>query len=390
MAQYGSPESNPAFWASISPSSYLADLSGPLQLHHGTADESVPTEFSQTLYQQAQEAKLSVPVEYYEYPGDNHNLSKSFNTAMQRSIAFFDKYVKNAAQPAAADDELSSRSPMPQTLLALFAHPDDEAFGTGGTLSQYAAAGADVTLVCTTRGEVGEIAEGTGATPETLGEVREAELRCAAETVGVRELIFLGYRDSGMAGTPENADPRAYVNASSDEVVPRLVGIIRRVRPQVVITFEPNGGYGHPDHIAIHHHTVAAFHAAADGARYPEQGPAWQAPRLFYTAIPRSFFLRMRDEMAALGMDTSGFARFEEGGGGGWPDEQVNVVMDVADAVEAKWSALNCHRTQFGPGNLFRRLPEPTVKEMMRREYFALAWPEPEPGARFDDLFDGV
>jgi fermentation-respiration switch protein FrsA (DUF1100 family) len=102
VAQYGSPESNPTFWASISPSSYLADLSGPLQLHHGTADESVPTEFSQTLYQQAQAAELSVPVEYYEYPGDNHNLSKSFNTAMQRSIAFFDKYVKNAAQPAAA------------------------------------------------------------------------------------------------------------------------------------------------------------------------------------------------------------------------------------------------------------------------------------------------
>jgi len=99
VAKYGSPESNPAFWASISPSSYLADLSGPLQLHHGTADESVPTEFSQSLYEQAQEAKLSVPVEFYEYPGDNHNLSKSFNTAMQRSVAFFDKYVKNAAQP---------------------------------------------------------------------------------------------------------------------------------------------------------------------------------------------------------------------------------------------------------------------------------------------------
>jgi dipeptidyl aminopeptidase/acylaminoacyl peptidase len=96
VQQYGSPETNPAFWASISPSSYLADLSGPLQLHHGTADESVPTEFSQNLYQQAQEARLPVPVEYYEYPGDNHNLSKSFNTAMQRSIAFFDKYVKNA------------------------------------------------------------------------------------------------------------------------------------------------------------------------------------------------------------------------------------------------------------------------------------------------------
>jgi uncharacterized protein len=105
VAQYGSPETNPGFWASISPSSYLADLSGPLQLHHGTADESVPTEFSQTLYRQAQEAKLPVPVEYYEYPGDNHNLSKSFNTAMQRSIAFFDKYVKNAPGKVAGASE---------------------------------------------------------------------------------------------------------------------------------------------------------------------------------------------------------------------------------------------------------------------------------------------
>ena len=203
---------------------------------------------------------------------------------------------------------------MTHTLLALFAHPDDEAFGTGGMIARYAAAGVCVTLVCTTRGEVGEIAEGTGATRETLGEVREGELRCAAETMGISELIFLGYRDSGMVDTPENADPRAYINAPAEEVIPRLVGIIRLVQPQVVVTFEPNGGYGHPDHIAIHRHTVAAFHAAADPSRYPDQGPAWQAERLFYTAIPRAFFRRMRDEMAALGMDTSQFDRFEEGG----------------------------------------------------------------------------
>jgi N-acetyl-1-D-myo-inositol-2-amino-2-deoxy-alpha-D-glucopyranoside deacetylase len=278
---------------------------------------------------------------------------------------------------------------MTQTLLALFAHPDDEAFGTGGTLARYAAAGAEVTLVCATRGEVGEIAEGVDATPETLGQVREAELRCAVQTVGVRELIFLGYRDSGMAGTPENADPRAFVNAPADEVILELVGIIRRLRPQVVITFEPNGGYGHPDHIAIHRHTVAAFHAAADPARYPEQGPAWEAARLFYTAIPRSFFLRMRDELAAMGQDTSDFARFEDGSAG-WPDDKVNVTMDVADTVEAKWSALQCHRTQFGPGNLFRRLPEPLVKRMMSQEHFTLAWPEPASGLRLADLFTGL
>ncbi len=278
---------------------------------------------------------------------------------------------------------------MTQTLLALFAHPDDEAFGTGGTLARYAAAGAEVTLVCATRGEVGEIAEGVDATPETLGQVREAELRCAADTVGVRQLIFLGYRDSGMAGTPENADPRAFVNAPADEVILELIGIIRRLRPQVVVTFEPNGGYGHPDHIAIHRHTVTAFHAAADPARYLEQGPAWEAARLFYTAIPRSFFLGMRDELAAMGQDTSDFARFEDDGAG-WPDDKVNVTMDVADTVEAKWSALQCHRTQFGPSNLFRRLPEPLVKRMMSQEHFALAWPEPEPGLRLADLFAGL
>jgi N-acetyl-1-D-myo-inositol-2-amino-2-deoxy-alpha-D-glucopyranoside deacetylase len=278
---------------------------------------------------------------------------------------------------------------MTQTLLALYAHPDDEAFGSGGTLAHYAARGADVTLVCATRGEVGEIAEGVDATPETLGQVREAELRCAADTVGVRQLIFLDYRDSGMAGTPENADPRAFVNAPAEEVVPRLVGIIRRMRPQVVVTFEPNGGYGHPDHIAIHRHTVAAFHAAADGSLYPNQGPAWQAARLFYSAIPRSFFLQMRDELAALGEDTSDLSRFEDAGAG-WPDEKVTVTLDVADTVAAKWSALECHRTQFGPGNLFRRLPDATLKRMMSREYFALAWPEPEPGLRLADLFAGL
>ena len=99
--KYGSPEQNPAFWASISPSAYLADLSGPLQLHHGTADTDVPMEFSSNLYRQAQEIKAPMAVEYYEYPGDNHNLSKSFSIAMRRSVAFFDQYVKNASAQTA-------------------------------------------------------------------------------------------------------------------------------------------------------------------------------------------------------------------------------------------------------------------------------------------------
>jgi len=278
---------------------------------------------------------------------------------------------------------------MGQRLLAVFAHPDDEAFGTGGTLAYYAAAGTEVTLVCATRGEVGEIADPSYASPETLGWIREQELQCAAETMGVDRLILLGYRDSGMAGTAENEDCRAFINAPEGEVVVRLVALMRQIRPHVVLTFEPKGGYGHPDHIAVHRHTVRAFQLASDPAMYPELGPAWQADRLFYTAIPHSFFIQMREGMVSLGMDTTEFDR-RMAEMPGWPDDKVNVTLGVSDTVEAKWDALHCHRTQFGPGNLFRQLPEATVKELMSREHFALAWPQPEPGQRLSGLFEGL
>ena len=275
------------------------------------------------------------------------------------------------------------------TLLAVFAHPDDEAFGTGGSLSRYSAFNVQVALICATRGEVGEISDPSFATPETLGEVRESELRCAAETMGVRELIFLNYRDSGMAGSVDNQDPRAFINAPAEEVVHSLVNAMRRIQPDVVVTFEPNGGYGHPDHIAIHRHCVAAFHLAADPAYTTgdDREQPWQASRLFYTAIPRSFFQEMRRQLEAAGEDVDQFASFEERG---WPDEQVTVTLDVSATVEDKWQALNCHRTQFGPKNLFRRLPEPIVKQMMSREHFALAWPESTPGLKLADLFEGL
>ena len=270
-------------------------------------------------------------------------------------------------------------------ILAIYAHPDDEAFGTGGTLAHYSARGHNVYLVCATRGEVGEISDPNLATPETLGNVREGELRCSAEKMGVKQLIFLGYRDSGMRGTPENQDPRAFINAPPESVIRQLVEILRYLQPDIILTFEPNGGYGHPDHIAIHRHTVAAFYAAADALQYPEIGPAWQSERLFYTAIPRSFFDEMRQQLIDLGEDTSEFDVFEDDDIG-WPDSQINVIMDVSSTVDAKWDALNCHRTQFGPGNLFRRLPAEQVKAMMSKEYFAQAWPVPAPGLLLDSL----
>ncbi len=257
-------------------------------------------------------------------------------------------------------------------------------------MALHAAQGADVTLVCATRGEVGEISDPALATRDTLPQVREAELRCACNALGVNEPIFLNYRDSGMAGTDENNDPSAFANAPAEEVVPRLVGIIRQQRPQVVITFDPSGGYGHPDHIAIHHHTMAAFHAAGDAAQYPEQGAAWQPKRLLYAVLPHSLFSRMRELMVEAGMDTTDFDKFAEHGDIGWPDDDIQIVVDVNGTVETKWAALHCHRTQFGEDNTFRKVSEEDNKQMMSREYFVQAWPEPPADLRLDGIFAGL
>jgi LmbE family N-acetylglucosaminyl deacetylase len=274
-----------------------------------------------------------------------------------------------------------------QKILAVFAHPDDEVFGIGGTLAHYARNGASVTLVCATLGEVGEIAEGTRATPETLGQIREAELACAAEALGIDEVILLNYRDSGMAGTDENKDPRAFMNAPAEVVVKRLVGIMRELQPSVVITFDPQGGYGHPDHIAAHYHTVAAFEAAGDNDRFVDLGTPWQPERLFYAVILRSQIEKFREQMAAAGEDMSDFENSEQQGMMGWPDELVHLKVDTSPVADLKLAAFDCHQTQFGGENLFSTMPESDLKEMMHFEYLFQAKPEPPEGLVLSGLF---
>ena len=157
-------------------------------------------------------------------------------------------------------------------MLVFFAHPDDEVFSCGGVMALNRQRGIHTTLVCATKGEAGEISSPELADASNLGHVREQELIEAAAHMGIDNLYFLGYRDSGMAGTPENLHPAAFANAPASAVVPRLVHFIRTIQPQIVITFDPTGGYGHPDHIAIHKHAVAAFHAAADPATTSRAG----------------------------------------------------------------------------------------------------------------------
>ncbi|MBE2224307.1 MAG: PIG-L family deacetylase [Anaerolineae bacterium] len=275
-------------------------------------------------------------------------------------------------------------------LLGFYAHPDDEVLGIGGTLAQYSANGVYIEWVVTTRGEAGEISDPALATSKNLGMVREREMHCSAQTLGMADVTFLGYRDSGMAGTADNQRPDAYINADDDEVVAKLVAIIRRVRPHVALTFEPFGGYGHPDHIAIHKHTHLALAAADDPDYRPDLGASWHTQRLFYPILRRASFMALKERMMAHGLPVDFFDGLEKRRANAWPDDKYQVAIQVNGTTAVKWTAFNCHRTQFGEDSLFRRLPESEMSEFFSTEYFALAYPEPEAGLQLHSLFEGL
>jgi LmbE family N-acetylglucosaminyl deacetylase len=271
-------------------------------------------------------------------------------------------------------------------LLAIFAHPDDETFGLGGTMARCSARGVPVTMLCATRGEVGEISPGTGATPDTLGSFRAEELRVAMGMLGVTDVRFMGFRDSGMQGTPENDDPRSLVKAHPDAVTHIIVKAIRDLQPEVVATWDASGGYGHPDHIAVHHHATAAFNAAGDAAKYSTAGAPWQPKRLFYTAIPMKEFGRVMEEMRAAGVDVPSIAE-DDGAMAELPRVEPNCIIDVTDLVGLKEQAMLSHRTQISDMDPFMRMPEEIRRRFFGREYFYQAYPELPAGTMLDSLF---
>lgn len=275
-----------------------------------------------------------------------------------------------------------------KVLLAVLAHPDDESFGMGGTLACYAEQGAEVYLVCATRGEVGQMEprflEGFHSTAER----REAELRCAAGILGLAGVSFLGYRDSGMPGSPDNAHPQALAAAPLDEVAAKIAHHIRRYRPQVVLTFDPIGGYKHPDHIAIHKATTQAFTLAGDPT-FADELPPWQPTRLYYHVIPKSF-LRMGVRLLKLfGRDPRRFgsnndidlvALVEEG------DFPVHAAIDIHRVRAKKDAAGACHASQ--QGGMPRRGPVNWLLRWFdRQELFMQASPPPGSRRRKHDLF---
>jgi LmbE family N-acetylglucosaminyl deacetylase len=273
-----------------------------------------------------------------------------------------------------------------RTLLAVFAHPDDETFGPGGTLAKYAAEGVAVHLICATRGEVGESDLDNLGDCEDLACRREQELHYAADVLGLTEIYFLGYQDSGMAGSPANQHPRALVQADPNALAEQVADLMRRLRPQVVLTFDPYGGYGHPDHIAMHHATVAAFE------RLPERE---RPQKLYFTVFPRTTLRWTVRLMPLFGADPEAIGKNRDINLRAVLEHELQITtkIDTGSYYEVKEQAAACHKSQLsGPGSFWGRLPRWLVRHFQSTETFHRAAPPFRRGERVERGFfaDGV
>jgi N-acetyl-1-D-myo-inositol-2-amino-2-deoxy-alpha-D-glucopyranoside deacetylase len=287
-------------------------------------------------------------------------------------------------------------------LLLVHAHPDDESIGSGSTMARYVAEGAHVTLITCTLGEEGEVLEPLYAQlaadqADQLGGYRISELRNACEALGVTDHRFLGgpgrYRDSGMMGLPTNDNPRAFWQADLREAAELLVAVIREVRPQVVITYDENGFYGHPDHIQAHRVAMEGVRLAADPAVAPETGEPWQVAKVYWTAVPKSRLQQGIEQFAGAAENPFGGVTSADELPFGTPDVEIVARIDASEHQDAKLAALRAHRTQISHDNWLFSLAGQAGGEF-GVEYFTLPVGKRGPGeGELDwesDLFAGL
>ncbi|MER5863950.1 N-acetyl-1-D-myo-inositol-2-amino-2-deoxy-alpha-D-glucopyranoside deacetylase [Kitasatospora sp. NPDC002040] len=282
-------------------------------------------------------------------------------------------------------------------LLLVHAHPDDESIGNGATMARYAAEGAAVTLVTCTLGEGGEVippelAGLTADRSDRLGPYRIGELTAAMGELGVTDVRFLGgpgrYRDSGMMGLPENDRPDCFWQAPLDEAADHLVAVVRELRPQVLVTYDEHGGYGHPDHIKAHQVAMRAYELAADPAHRPGLGPAWRIAKVYWNRMPRSVIEAGLAATAAAApfpgvavpADVPGVV----------PDELVTTVLDGAAYAGAKAAAMAAHATQITVSGAYFALSNDLGQPLVATEYYQLVRGEPGPELPETDLFAGL
>jgi mycothiol conjugate amidase Mca len=278
-------------------------------------------------------------------------------------------------------------------LLAVHAHADDESITMGGTMAVLAERGVQVANVCCTDGELATIVAADMPEEEyrpRLGEIRRVELQRACDVLGVSEVHFLGYHDSGMAGEPSSKRPDAFFMQPLDGVAERLTAIIRAFRPHVVVTYDAYGGYGHPDHIQTHRATLIAVEAAGHAGVFPESGEAWEVAKLYYTAVPVSLLARAIEAAVAAGLDHPFEGRAAEELEFATPDHFVTTTVDVRGGIAKKLGALRAHHSQIDETFPLLAIPEEVMANLFGDEHYQLALSRVPTSRPETDLFAGV
>jgi mycothiol S-conjugate amidase len=277
-------------------------------------------------------------------------------------------------------------------LLTVHAHPDDEASKGAPTIARYHAEGVRTVLVCCTGGEAGDILNPALDTDEVkarLPEVRREELDAAAEVIGYDEVAMLGYRDSGMPDSPDNARPDNFANADLDEAIGRLVEVIRRERPQVIVTYaDDHTGYPHPDHIRVHDISPPAFDRAGDPDWYPEAGEPWTPSKLYYVVWSRARLVATHTKFEELGLESPFDDRWFERPS---QDDNITTRIDIGDWYDVRLDGLLAHATQVDPESPFWfGLPRDEARSVHPWDDYVLARSRVGSQSPEDDLFAGI
>jgi mycothiol S-conjugate amidase len=285
-------------------------------------------------------------------------------------------------------------APYPLRLLTVHAHPDDESSKGASTVAKYREEGIPATLVCCTGGECGDILNPAMDTPEVrerLPQVRLDELATATEIIGYQTVELLGYRDSGMPDTPENAREDNFWNAPLDEAVERLVAIIRRDRPQVVVTYgDDQRHYQHPDHLKVHDITLPAFDRAGDPGWYPDAGEPWQPLKLYYSEWSRQRILGLHEKYLELGLE-SPFSDWIERILADESHDRITTRVPIREHYEVREKALIAHATQIDPkASFWFGLPTEVARDVHPWDDYVLARSLVPTEIPESDLFAGV
>lgn len=279
------------------------------------------------------------------------------------------------------------------TLLCVHPHPDDESIACGGVLARAAADGVRTVVVTCTGGEEGENLAGIDLADRPLAEHRRTELVAALRELGVAAHHWLGYRDSGMAGRASNAHPDSFHAAELEEAAVRLAGVLRSERPEVVVSDDRSGTYGHPDHVKAYHVTVRAVALAAD-PQAPVPGEPWQVTKRYVHTLPKGLLLATHHQLLAAGLASPfGTEPIADVAAVplGTPDEQVTTLVDVRAWIDRKRAAMAAHRSQIGPDSFFLNTPAELVERAFGAEAFVLeAGPLGVTSGIEDDLFAGL